>query len=230
MKGYLILNGGEAFTPRTKLLDHSWLSLIRGQSRPRLMVVPVASVDKPFKAADEAAHYFKNLATFAEYTLITDQLTANTAQHVEPLDKVDVICFTDGSPVDMVERLRGTKTEAALHRALARKACVMGTGASAMALGGAFWLSGAWETGLGLAPHLAILPHHQIVQMRLPPERLLAELPPGITVIGIDDATALIGYPDDTYQAEGEGHVTVYRSVEQQDSYRAGDRFSLASQ
>jgi cyanophycinase-like exopeptidase len=226
-KGYLILNGGEAFSPKTKESDHVWLQLVRTRSRPRLIVVPVAAIDKHERTAADVARYFGGLGTFAEYKLIVDQRTANTAVEYEALNRVEAIVLTDGSPVDMVERLRGTHTEEALHAALARKAAVIATGASAMALCGVYWFANEWEPGLGLAPHLAILPHYNLVRMRLPARSLLAGLPEGVTLIGIDQATTLVCHPDRTYQVLGAGSVTVYRSVEQQDEYRVGDRFTI---
>jgi cyanophycinase-like exopeptidase len=228
VKGYLIFNGGEAFSPKSKMADHNWLQLIRGKTRPRVVVVPAAATEKERKTADEVMRYFNYMGTFAQYAMIVDQRTANTETEYMVLDKVEAIVLTDGSPYDMVERLRGTYTEAALRRALERKAAVMATGASAMALGAVYWLANTWETGLGIAPHLAILPHHNVARMRLSPERLLARLPEGVTLVGVDQATALISHPDGQYQVEGSGQVCVYRSVEQQNSYPAGSYFTLS--
>jgi cyanophycinase-like exopeptidase len=229
MIGYLVLSGGDAFSPNSREMDYAWLQIIRRHhSRPRLVVVPVAEVKNPGKAAQIATSYYKDLGTFAEYTMITDQLTANTRMQYEILNKVEAICFTDGSPFDMVEQLQGTHTQEALHRTLAeRKSAVMGTGASAMALGAVYWLGDAWEEGLGIAPHLAILPHHEHVQMRFSPERLMADLPEGITLLGVDEATAVICHPEGTYEVAGQGTAVVYRSVEQQDEYESGATFTL---
>lgn len=231
MIGYLILNGGAGFTPNNKNFDYEWLQVIRRLSQsPRVVVVPAATPDNAIKAAQQAVTYLKGLGSFAEYAEITNRLSANTGVHYEVLNKVEVICLTDGSPANAVEILQGTHTEAALRRALLeRKAAVAATGASAMALGSVYWLGGVWEQGLGVVPHLAVLPHHQLVQMRLTPERLLAELPAGITILGIDDATGVIAHPDGTYQVAGRGEVVVYRSVEQQDTYTAGQQFTLGT-
>jgi len=228
--GYLILHGGEAFTPKSKDFDYIWLQLIRSQHRrPRVVVVPLATTANPGKVGEAATTYYKALGSFAEYTLITDQLSANTPQYYDILNKVEAICLADGNPTEIVEQLRGTHTETALHNALQRKAAVMGTGASAMAFGAAYWLGGDWEPGLAIAPHLAVIPHHEHVQMRLSPERLMAELPEGVTILGLDEATGVIIHPDGTYQVAGRGNVTVYRSVEHQDEYRGGETFTLTS-
>lgn len=228
MRGYLVLNGGEAFTAPARSLDSAWLGLIRREhARPRVVVIPAADMSGTRREADRVMRYFNNLGTFAEYAMLTSQLAANTPGEMDILDKVEGLVLLDGSAIDMVERLQDTRTEAALRRALDRKAVVMATGAGAMALGRVFWMGGAWEPGLGLAPQLAIIPHHALVQMRLSPERLLAELPAGVTVVGIDDLTYVTWTPEDTYSVSGRGEVTVYRSADQQDTYRDGATFSL---
>ncbi len=228
MQGYLVLNGGEAFTPRSKTSDYAWMKNIFRESRPRLVVIPAATLVYPEKEAQEAAAYFKNFNNaYVDYSVITDQLSANTHANFEVLDKIDIIALTDGSPADMVERLRGTHTEIALQKMLQRKAVLMGTGASAMALGGVYWLAGQWEPGLGIAPKLAVLPHFNIVEMRLEPERLLKDLPDGITLIGIDDATAAIFHPGGTVEVAGSGRVVVFRDVETQDEYTNERKFVL---
>jgi len=229
MLGYLVLNGGEAFSTAARSLDSRWLQLIRrAHARPRVVVIPAADMSGTRRQADRVMRYFNNLGTFAEYTMINTRDAANSRADTLILDKVEGLVLPDGSAVDMVERLRGTKTEAALRRALEeRTAVVMGAGAGAMALGAVYWMGGQWEPGLGIAPHLAIVPHHNLVQMRLPPEKLLADLPENVTLLGIDDLTYVTWTPDNTYEVSGRGEVTVYRSVAQQDVYRDGATFTL---
>lgn len=227
MKGTLILHGGDAFTPQNKQLHYDWLRLIRGEHRPRVMIVPVATIQKPTLVAQETSRYFQGVATFPQYTEITDQLSANTAIHYEALDKVDAIVLTDGSPIYTVEQLRGTHTEAALHRMMQRKAALFGVGASAMALGGVFWFDNTWEPGLGVAPHLAILPHYDYMQMRLSPERLLADLPAGVTLVGVEENTALVWHPEGHYSVLGKGTVSILRGPDDEREHRSGHRFAL---
>lgn len=229
MKGYAILNGGEPFSPRSKDSDHAWLQLIRpAQNRPRVMVVPAAVIGNPRRDADQVMRYFNLLGTFAEYKMIVDQQSANTESEYKELDKVDAIVLPDGSSIDMVERLQGTRAEAAMRRALERKAALMGTGGSAMALGATYWFANEWLPGLGILPHLAVLPYHNIMRMRLEPERLLEGFPEGVTLVGVDQATALLCRPDSTYEVLGQGTVTVYRSTEELIDYEAGSVFTLA--
>ena len=60
-------------------------------------------------------------------------------------------------------------------------------------------------------------------------ERLLRDMPEGVTLIGVDQATYLICHPDDGYEVAGTGEVTVYRSVEDQRVYRRNAQFTLES-
>jgi cyanophycinase-like exopeptidase len=232
VQGYVIFNGGEAFSRETRPLDRTWLRLLRheGDKLPRITVLPTAETFKPQKAAYIATQYLNTLNTMTDYKLITNRQEANTRVEYEGLDKVDAIVLTDGGAIDLVERLQSTQTFETMRRAIyERKAAVMGVGASAMALGAVHWFGSAWEPGLALMPQLAILAQHNRVRMRFEPERLLADLPEGVTLIGVDPLTALIAHPDGSYHVAGDGTVTVYRSADQLDEYETGQTFTLES-
>ena len=226
-KGYLILNGGEAFTPETLDLDRTWLRIVRRGSRPRVLVIASAEPQKTQKVAHQTTQYFNGLGTFPSYKLFTTPLEANTLGEWDAVDKMEAIVLTDGSPAVLMDRLNGTHTHEALQRVLHRRACLVAVGASAMAMGAVYWMGGEWDPALNVAPHLAILPHHEHIQMRFPPERLLAGLPDGVTLIGVDERTAVMQRPDGHYEVMGAGQVTVYRSVDRLDRYRDGVTFTL---
>ncbi|MBN1563204.1 MAG: Type 1 glutamine amidotransferase-like domain-containing protein [Anaerolineae bacterium] len=231
MQGYVIFNGGDAFSRDTRPLDRTWLKLLRqqGDKLPRITVLPTADTFKPQKAAYVATQYLNTLNTMTDYKLITTRQEADTRVEYEGLDKVDAIVLTDGSALDLIERVQETQTFETMRRAIyERKAAVMGVGASAMALGAVHWFGNAWEPGFALMPQIAVLAQHNFVRMRFSPERLLAELPEGVTLIGVDPLTALIAYPDGSYHVAGEGKVTVYRNVKQLDEYETGQNFTLA--
>jgi hypothetical protein len=78
-----------------------------------------------------------------------------------------------------------------------------------MVLGGQMWAPGdGWRQGLGLVPHIAVIPHHARLASRWNAARLIVSLPEGVILVGIDEATALAGPP---WQVLGPGEVTVYR-------------------
>jgi cyanophycinase-like exopeptidase len=55
------------------------------------------------------------------------------------------------------------------------------------------------EPGLRAIPHVRVLPHFDRFMARLPDRalRLLTTAPPDVTVLGIDEKTALVGGPED---------------------------------
>ncbi len=230
-KGYLVFNGDADFTPDMRGATRVWLRYVRPpqQSKrlPRVIVVPVAAMDKHQKVAYQVHQHFGRLNTKTDYRLINSQLLANTATEYEVLNKVEAVVLTDGSVYDMIERVQGTHTEKAFHEILNRRAALVAAGASAMALGVVYWFSGEWLPGLSVAPHLAIMPHHNVVRGRFTPERLLRDLPEGVTLIGVDQATYLICHPDDSYEVAGAGEVTVYHSATNQQTYHRNARFRL---
>jgi hypothetical protein len=76
-----------------------------------------------------------------------------------------------------------------------------------MMLGERLWRFDGWTEGLGLAPGLAVLPHHATLAARWNAPAMAAALPAGVTLVGIDEATALL-LPE--ARVLGIGQVTVY--------------------
>ncbi len=226
-KGYLILNGGEAFKPEMRAADRAWVDLVRGTHRPRAMVLPVAALEKHQKLAYEVTRYLRGLDTSADYKLVTNKSEADARDTYETLDKVEIIVLPDGSPIRVVTELRGTHTEKTLRQALLRKAAIYATAASAMALCERYWFAHKWPHGLNLLPGVALLPHYNLVAGRLPPAQLLAKLPDGVTLLGLDQHTNLIWRPDDVFEVRGQGKVTVYRSAVIQERHEDGETFTL---
>jgi hypothetical protein len=71
------------------------------------------------------------------------------------------------------------------------------------------WAPGhGWREGLGLVPHIAVIPHHATLASRWNAAGMRASLREGVILVGIDEATALVGPP---WQVLGPGQVTVYR-------------------
>ena len=78
-----------------------------------------------------------------------------------------------------------------------------------MILGGQMWAPGSgWREGLGIVPSIAVIPHHASLASRWKAAHMRASLRRGVTLVGIDEATALVGSP---WQVLGTRQVTVYR-------------------
>jgi cyanophycinase len=140
--------------------------------------------------------------------MVVDSETARDGKWLGLIRKADLVYLAGGDPVHLLETLRNSAVwEAALEvwkggRALA------GSSAGAMVLGGQMWAPGqGWRRGLGLLPRLAILPHHARLAKAWKVKSMLTSIPDGTTLVGIDEATALVGPP---WEVVGQGTIVVY--------------------
>jgi cyanophycinase len=114
-----------------------------------------------------------------------------------------LVYLSGGSPPFLAQTLRGTAVWTAIQDAWAAGASLAGCSAGAMALTG--WvpairtLGREPDPGLGLLPHLRVIPHFDRMLGWVPDllARALLRSPEGVTVLGIDEDTALVGGPTD---------------------------------
>ena len=127
-----------------------------------------------------------------------------------------LVYLSGGNPGHLADTLRGTAVWHAIVAAWQAGAALAGCSAGAMALtasapdvrGGRM----APKPGLGLIAHLAVLPHFDRMAEWDPTakERVIATHP-GVTVLGIDEDTALVGGPTE-WTVMGRGRVSVFAS------------------
>jgi cyanophycinase len=141
--------------------------------------------------------------------MIIDEETARQTVLLTQLKNADLVYFTGGDPVYLLETMRDSPAWKAIKRVWKEGRMLAGSSAGAMILGGQMWAPGyGWRQGLGLIPQIAVIPHHASLASRWDASRLHASLTEGITLAGIDEATALVGPP---WQVIGAGEVTVYQ-------------------
>jgi cyanophycinase-like exopeptidase len=112
-----------------------------------------------------------------------------------------LIYLSGGNPAYLAETLRDTAVWRAIVAAHDAGAAVAGCSAGAMAL--ADWaprirdLTRDQPSGLGLVPHVRVIPHFDTMPARVPGvlRNALLRLPEGTTLLGIDEDTALVGGP-----------------------------------
>jgi cyanophycinase len=152
--------------------------------------------------------HLKRLGAKADSLFILKREDANNEDNAVPIDKVQGVYFAGGDPVHLLETMRGTKVWQAIVDLYQRGGLVAGSSAGAMIMGGQMWAPGeGWRVGLGLAPKIAVVPHHATVGARWDAPKLAETVAAGTTIVGIDEATALL-LPDQL--VIGEGEVTVY--------------------
>ncbi len=215
----IALVGGDEFSPNCQDMDRALLERL-GPHRTVAILPTAAAHENPRLAGENGTRYFRRLGAQAETFLITHRRSANDRASIGPLGDFGLIYFTGGDPVHLLETLRDSALWHALLAALEQGAILAGSSAGAMVMGGQLWSPGAgWVPGLAFLPQVAVLPHHATMAVRWDSAKMAAALPPGVTLIGLDVATALV-FPERSVL--GAGSVTVYASNGPA-VYRAGD-------
>jgi cyanophycinase len=120
-----------------------------------------------------------------------------------------LIYLSGGNPSFLAETLRDSAVWKAIVEAWRGGAALAGCSAGAMAFAShvpSLRHPRAGVDGLGLLPHLRVIPHFDAFVGRFPDLLTRALIPhdPGATVVGVDEMTALVGGPT-TWTVEGRG-------------------------
>jgi len=211
MTGLIALIGGNEFRPDCEPMDRALLA--RLDAEPIVVILPTAAAhENPRLAADNGVRYFRRLGAQAEAAMIVDPETAREPSLVKQIGTADLVYFTGGDPTYLLETMRGSPAWQAVLDVLDRGGAMAGSSAGAMICGGQMWAPGhGWREGLGLVPQVAVIPHHATLAARWNAERMRATLPAGVTLVGIDEATALVGSGQE-WVVLGQGEVAVYNA------------------
>lgn len=222
MTGMLALLGGREHHPGCEAIDRAVLAAVP-TSTPRVAIVPMASsLRTRARTVGRAVGWWEHLGADP---LVTSPDPA-TAQH--QLDVADVIVLTGGVPDRLERRLCDTAIGEHVVARWRDGAGLIGSSSGAMIL--AAWRQTvrppfAVRAGLGLLPDTAVAPHHDLTVPRLV-AAARARTHPHLTIVGIDDMTALVGRHG-SFDVRGVGGVTVRRGTWQR-HYTQGARVDLA--
>ena len=203
---HVALVGGNEFRRECDGMDRALLDLMGGAGAPVVIIPTAATNENPYVAGENGVRHFRRLGAAPDKLLVDDD-NANHYEVASALELFRVVYFTGGDPVYLLETMRGSRTWEAVLSVHARGGLIAGSSAGAMALGGQMWRFDGWVPGLGLVPNVAVLPHHAVMAARWDAARLAASLPSGVTLVGIDEATALL-LPKG--RVLGAGQVTLY--------------------
>jgi cyanophycinase len=125
-----------------------------------------------------------------------------------------LIYLSGGHPAFLADTLRESALWSAILDAWRAGAALAGCSAGAMAL--TSWIPSlrhprrGTTPGLGLLPHLRVIPHFDAFSRRVPDlvTQYLVLRDPAVSVLGIDENTALIGGP---FEWTVRGHASVWR-------------------
>ena len=158
---------------------------------------------------------------------------ANDQRWVDAIAGAGLIYLSGGNPSYLADTLRGSLVWAAIEATWRGGAALAGCSAGAMVMAERIPslrhpVAGD-STGLALLPHLRVIPHFDRMAGWMPEgvSRLLMHGVDGVTLLGIDEETALVGGP---HQWRVEGHRQVWRLERTgRQAFSAGEVVDLAS-
>jgi cyanophycinase len=233
MAGTIILAGGEEFRVGCEDMDREVMRA-SGKDPASVIIIPTAAVTGPAKAANDGVTHFAALGGTASQLMVLEKSHANDQKFIEPTQNADVVYFTGGNPDHLLSTLTDSMLLRLLKDGLERGLVLGGSSAGAMVMGSVMrrppLYSGPeggdgqnrWVEGLGIAPGICVLPHHE----RRNPAEVSSELrqtaPEGVVYLGIDARTGVLGSPDN-WRVWGFGRVVVYRANDY-DVFASGER------
>ncbi len=225
-KGLIALVGGNEFRPESASIDRLLIEHL-GTSQTKVAILPTAAANEhPELAGRNGVQHFRALRVAAETIMIVDQASANDPGLVEQLSGANFLYLAGGNPQHLLQALINSRAWRRIS-AMVGEGCVLaGSSAGAMVLCDAMYHGGLWQQALGMLPGICVVPH-----FAERPAGLLQDLQSlltgkGLVALGIDGATACVGYGDEWLVA-GRGAVRVMTPV-RADTFTTGESFSLA--
>lgn len=210
--GPVALVGSGEFTPAMLDVD---CALFDGVPRRVAHLATAAAPEGEARLAywaDLARRHYAQLDAEVDSVPVVDRASADDRALAKRVAAAGLIYLSGGNPGYLADTLRGTACWDAVLSAHAIGMSVAGCSAGASALTALAPDSRTFEMrpGLGLDPGLAVISHYDRMLHWWPDAeaRHRAALPPGATLVGIDEDTALVGGRG-RYRVRGTGTVSV---------------------
>jgi cyanophycinase len=228
---FALVGSGE-FLPVMTPID-AMLLAARSQS---VAVIPTASAqdgEATFQKWITMAHsHFRKMDVEVRPIEVHDHDEAMAFRDLHAITSAGFIYLSGGNPGYLAKSLRGTPVWEAISEAVSNGAAIAGCSAGAMAMGALAPVVrepiAEMGPGLGMIPRVAVIPHFDKIRRWVPGivDNYLAARPEGVTVVGIDEDTALVGNGE-TWTVEGKKRVHIIRSIEEVEVFEPGSAITL---
>jgi len=238
--GALALVGSGEYLPQMREVDRFLLDTL-GVAAPRVAVIPTASgleLGMPERWNTMGVEHFQALGAMVTPIMLLSRDDAHDPAIVEALRGGDLFYFSGGNPEHVIETLRDTPAWSAIEAGHQGGAVVAGCSAGAMMLG-SYTLSvrsvmrgqpPRWLPAMDVVPGIVVMPHFDRVADFVGPElfrAILASAPSGVTLVGVDEDTALVrsaadGQPPG-WRVMGRQTVSIVSGGGERAIYAAGD-------
>jgi len=159
----------------------------------------------------------KSLKVESRWLPVFDNESANNPEYAEKIKGAGLIYLSGGDPTYLAETLRDSLVWKTIVSEWENGASLAGCSAGAMAL--TTWVpkmrtkigkNNEDVKGLGLLPNIRVIPHFDRMLGWIPDiiTRSLLNTPPGVTLVGIDERTALVGGTN-SWTVKGEQSVWI---------------------
>jgi cyanophycinase len=204
--GPLALVGSGEYLPVLEAVERGLLDAAAATGRPR-RYVQLATAAAPEGPASVARWHelgrvaAQHLGAQQVVVPVLDRSSADDPQLAALVEGAGLVYLSGGNPGFLATTLRDTAVWKAIEGVWLDGAALAGCSAGAMALTDhvpdLFHPTRPAQRGLGAVPHLRVLPHFDRLAARIPDVLLtrIVATPPGVTVVGIDEDTAMVGGP-----------------------------------
>ncbi len=198
MTGPLALVGSGEYLPIMLEVERS---LLVGQPSVYVQIPTGASTEGPARLAhwvELGRRQAERLGVESRPVVVVDRADADDPAMAAAMEGAGLIYLSGGKPAHLADTLRGTAVWAAIEAAWIAGAALAGCSAGAMAMCGEvpdiLRRASGGRLGFGIVPTLRVIPHFDRNLGRLPDiaRRLAVGSPADVTVVGIDEDTALI--------------------------------------
>ncbi len=209
----MIIGGGKKPVTAVK----TFVEYCKGE---KILVIPSASAI-PMKSGPAAVELFRSHgAQNVDWLFIQDSTMAAADSVIRRIKDATGIFFTGGVQTRLMKRIGGTPVESLVKELYFEKGGAVGGTSAGAAVMSQIMITGdgdftvleenniVTEKGLGLLDN-CIIDQHFIKRRRN--NRLLSlSIEHKVPGIGIDESTAILYYPDNTFKVVGEGSVVIY--------------------
>lgn len=241
--GAIALVGSGEYLPQMREIDLLLLGTVAA-TPPRVALLPTASgleLGMPERWNGMGAEHFRALGAQVTPVQLISRPDAHDPAVVAALAGAGMYYFSGGNPEHVIETLRDSPAWQVIHDGWLAGAALAGCSAGAMMLG-SYTLSvrsvmrgqaPRWVPALGVVPGIVVMPHFDRIADFAGPEvfqAILASAPAGVTLIGVDEDTALVrlGGTGARWQALGRQGVSVFGPDGGRTIYRAGEFVELS--
>jgi cyanophycinase len=219
MSGWFALLGSGEFMPWTREIDAWMLERVTGDGR--VVVIPTASApegDHVFLGwARSGVEHFGQAGVPVEVLEVRDRTDADDRALAERVEGASLVYFSGGNPAYLARTLQHSALWREILNGLDRGMGYIGCSAGMACLGRQAPDSSVqsmspdlWAQGLGVFGSTWFGPHWDVLDRYAPGlvDHVVASVPPGDLLVGVDEQTALVG-DGDQWQVVGRGAVHV---------------------